>query len=177
MTPTRRNICELLAVQALHSVEEHVGRLWAVFPPARVITGLISQDRRVGFYRHQCRAAGVWGLVFSLADSAALGRRRWFHRALGGDRNHKRHWTRGVVVPPKDVYTGRNYCSRPVRARDFVELAVRNNVVCRTDLESLTIGHVAGESITLRAAGRAYGPQGFRRDSLGMSLQVQSEPA
>jgi hypothetical protein len=62
-------------------------------------------------------------------------------------------------------------------ARDFVDLAVRNNVARRTDIESLTIGHVTGETVTLRTPGRAHGPQGLEGTTLGMPFQVQSEPA
>jgi hypothetical protein len=49
MTRLDATFAALVAVQALHSVEEYVGRLWAVFPPAAFITGLVSQDRRLGF--------------------------------------------------------------------------------------------------------------------------------
>jgi hypothetical protein len=39
----------LVLVQAAHSVEEYVGRLWESFPPARFLTGLVSQDHERGF--------------------------------------------------------------------------------------------------------------------------------
>jgi Protein of unknown function with HXXEE motif len=39
----------LVATQAAHSVEEYLGRLYDVFPPARAVSGLISQDRERGF--------------------------------------------------------------------------------------------------------------------------------
>jgi hypothetical protein len=39
----------LVLVQAAHSVEEYVGRLWESFPPARFVTGLVSQDHERGF--------------------------------------------------------------------------------------------------------------------------------
>jgi hypothetical protein len=39
----------LVLVQAAHSVEEYVGRLWETFPPAYVLTGLVSSDRELGF--------------------------------------------------------------------------------------------------------------------------------
>ena len=32
----------LILAQAAHSIEEYVGRLYDVFPPARVVSGLIS---------------------------------------------------------------------------------------------------------------------------------------
>jgi hypothetical protein len=39
----------LIAVQAMHSVEEYAFRLYDVFPPARTVSGLISSDLRIGF--------------------------------------------------------------------------------------------------------------------------------
>jgi hypothetical protein len=39
----------LVATQTAHSVEEYVGRLYDVFPPARAVSGLISQDLERGF--------------------------------------------------------------------------------------------------------------------------------
>lgn len=39
----------LVSVQALHSVEEYVFRLYDVFPPARLVSGLFSSDLRRGF--------------------------------------------------------------------------------------------------------------------------------
>lgn len=39
----------LVLTQAAHSVEEYGGRLWESFPPARFVTGLISQDHEFGF--------------------------------------------------------------------------------------------------------------------------------
>lgn len=39
----------LVLAQAAHSTEEYVGRLWESFPPARLLTGLISTDPERGF--------------------------------------------------------------------------------------------------------------------------------
>lgn len=39
----------LIAVQAVHSIEEYVGRLWESFPPAHFVTGLVSEDHERGF--------------------------------------------------------------------------------------------------------------------------------
>jgi hypothetical protein len=39
----------LVLAQAAHSVEEYLGRLWESFPPARFVSGLISQDLERGF--------------------------------------------------------------------------------------------------------------------------------
>jgi hypothetical protein len=39
----------LVAVQAAHSFEEYRGRLWEGFAPARMVSGLISNDLERGF--------------------------------------------------------------------------------------------------------------------------------
>ncbi|HVZ23438.1 MAG TPA: HXXEE domain-containing protein [Vicinamibacterales bacterium] len=39
----------LVCVQAAHSIEEYVGRLYDVFPPARFASSMISSDRERGF--------------------------------------------------------------------------------------------------------------------------------
>ena len=39
----------LILVQALHSVEEYLGRLWEVLPPARFMSGLLSKNLETGF--------------------------------------------------------------------------------------------------------------------------------
>lgn len=49
MTRLEANFIALIAAQAAHSVEEYVGRLWVVFPPAAYVTGLISENRERGF--------------------------------------------------------------------------------------------------------------------------------
>lgn len=45
----RPTFLALVSVQALHSVEEYVFRLYDVFPPARLVSGLFSSDLRRGF--------------------------------------------------------------------------------------------------------------------------------
>jgi hypothetical protein len=52
----------LVLTQAVHSVEEYVGRLWETFPPARFLTGLVSQDLERGFVALNVAlvAFGVW---------------------------------------------------------------------------------------------------------------------
>ena len=35
--------------QAAHSIEEYAGRLWESFPPARLVSGLVSPDLERGF--------------------------------------------------------------------------------------------------------------------------------
>lgn len=56
----------LILTQALHSLEEYRGRLYDVFPPARVVSGLISQDRERGFiiFNVALLAFGVWCAVW-----------------------------------------------------------------------------------------------------------------
>lgn len=39
----------LVAIQAAHSVEEYLTRLYDVLPPARFVSGLVSADPAVGF--------------------------------------------------------------------------------------------------------------------------------
>lgn len=39
----------LVLVQGAHSIEEYVGRLWEVFEPARLLSGLFSDDLVTGF--------------------------------------------------------------------------------------------------------------------------------
>src|SRR5580698_5717719 len=39
----------LVVAQAAHSIEEYIGRLYEVFPPARFVSGLISQNLQRGF--------------------------------------------------------------------------------------------------------------------------------
>jgi len=39
----------LILVQAAHSVEESIGRLWESFPPARLVASLVSTDHERGF--------------------------------------------------------------------------------------------------------------------------------
>jgi hypothetical protein len=39
----------LIGAQAAHSAEEYLGRLYAVFPPAQFVSGLVSDDLGRGF--------------------------------------------------------------------------------------------------------------------------------
>jgi Protein of unknown function with HXXEE motif len=54
MTPALRTgaknaFLTLIVLQALHSIEEYTFRLYEVFSPARFASGLVSNDRRLGF--------------------------------------------------------------------------------------------------------------------------------
>ena len=39
----------LVLIQGLHSIEEYFGRLWKVFPPARLLCNLVSENPESGF--------------------------------------------------------------------------------------------------------------------------------
>ena len=56
----------LVLAQAVHSIEEYVGRLWESFPPAAFVTGLVSSDREVGFIvlNSMLVAFGLWCLAW-----------------------------------------------------------------------------------------------------------------
>ena len=62
MTRQQSTFLALIAVQAAHSVEEYIGRLYEVFPPARLVSGLISSDLERGFVIANVTlvAFGVW---------------------------------------------------------------------------------------------------------------------
>lgn len=49
MTRFQLSFLALIAVQAVHSFEEYRGRLYDEFPPARMVSGLISNDLDRGF--------------------------------------------------------------------------------------------------------------------------------
>ena len=49
MTRFQSSFLALVGVQAAHSVEEYIGRLYDVFPPARFVSGLISSNLERGF--------------------------------------------------------------------------------------------------------------------------------
>jgi hypothetical protein len=62
----------LVLAQSAHSVEEYVGRLWESFPPARLVSGLISADLEQGFV-----IANVSLVAFGLWCWAWPVRREW----------------------------------------------------------------------------------------------------
>ncbi len=49
MTRRQKTFLALIITQAAHALEEYLGHLYDVFPPARFVSGLISQDRERGF--------------------------------------------------------------------------------------------------------------------------------
>lgn len=52
----------LIVAQAIHSAEEYFGRLWESFPPARVVSGLVSSNLEAGFVTINVAlvAFGLW---------------------------------------------------------------------------------------------------------------------
>lgn len=56
----------LVVVQTAHSIEEYAGRLWETFPPATLLTGLVSPDRELGFIviNSALVAFGYWCLFW-----------------------------------------------------------------------------------------------------------------
>jgi hypothetical protein len=59
---SRTTFLLLIVAQAAHSIEEYVFRLYDVFMPARVISGLVSNNLAVGFavFNISLVAFGVW---------------------------------------------------------------------------------------------------------------------
>ena len=72
MTRLDSTFIALVGVQAAHSVEEYVGRLYDVFPPARFVSGLISRDPQRGFVIFNVALVlfGGWCFIWPL-------RRKW----------------------------------------------------------------------------------------------------
>jgi hypothetical protein len=59
----------LIAAQAAHSIEEHLGRLWEVFPPAAFVSGLVSSNPEAGFIGLNIAlvAFGVWCFLWPVS--------------------------------------------------------------------------------------------------------------
>ncbi len=49
MIKTKTTFLILILLQGLHSIEEYMGKLWDVFPPAKYLTSLFSKSQRTGF--------------------------------------------------------------------------------------------------------------------------------
>jgi hypothetical protein len=67
----------LIVTQAAHSIEEYAGRLWESFPPARLVSTLISPNPRTGFliFNIALVAFGVWCVIWPV-------RRAWHSATL-----------------------------------------------------------------------------------------------
>lgn len=72
MTRLQWTFLALVIVQAAHSFEEYAGRLWEVFPPARLLSGLVSRDLETGFIIINASVVvfGLWCFLWPI-------RRRW----------------------------------------------------------------------------------------------------
>jgi hypothetical protein len=64
----------LIAAQAAHSIEEYVGRLWEVFPPAAFVSGLVSSNREAGFIGLNIGlvAFGIWCYLWPVSRAWAV---------------------------------------------------------------------------------------------------------
>jgi hypothetical protein len=76
VTRLEASFIALVGVQAAHSVEEYVGRLYEVFPPAQFISGLISDDPQRGFvaFNVMLVAFGIWCALWPLRQQWASAR-------------------------------------------------------------------------------------------------------
>ena len=65
MTRFQFSFLALIATQAVHSVEEYIGDLYDVFPPAGAVSGLISPDRQRGFivFNAVLLSFGLWCFI------------------------------------------------------------------------------------------------------------------
>jgi hypothetical protein len=79
MTRLNASFIALVGVQAVHSVEEYVGRLYEVFPLTRFVSGLVSRDLGRGFIIANMALVlfGLWCFVWPI-------RRRWRSALLFG---------------------------------------------------------------------------------------------
>jgi uncharacterized protein with HXXEE motif len=68
-------LCLILA-QGAHSIEEYVTRLYAVFPPARFVSSLVSHDLAVGFLFVNAAlvAFGLWCWAVPVRSRWPVGR-------------------------------------------------------------------------------------------------------
>ena len=59
----------LIAAQAVHSIEESLGRLWEVFPPAAFVARLVSSNREAGFIGLNIAlvAFGIWCFLWPVS--------------------------------------------------------------------------------------------------------------
>src|SRR5919108_3737803 len=66
----------LVITQAAHSLEEYLTRLFEVFPPARLVSGLISDDLAIGFalVNSVIIVGGVWCYVGPVRTGGGAGR-------------------------------------------------------------------------------------------------------
>ena len=65
----------LVAVQAAHSAEEYVTRLYEIFLPAKFVSGLVSDDLRIGFIVINAAiiVLGAWCYLFPVRSGLRAG--------------------------------------------------------------------------------------------------------
>ena len=74
MTRFQATFAALILGQAAHSIEEYSGRLWVSFPPARLVSGLISDDLERGFLIGNIAlvAFGLWCWIWPVRRERPL---------------------------------------------------------------------------------------------------------
>lgn len=72
----QRAFLALIAAQAAHSIEEYVFRLYDVFPPARFVSRLVSDNLAVGFAVANAAIVlfGIWCYVARVRPNHPSGR-------------------------------------------------------------------------------------------------------
>jgi hypothetical protein len=114
---TRLAFVLLLLAQTAHSLEEYVTRLYDVFPPARFVSGLFDDDRRIGFAIANVLliAFGIWCWAFPVRRGWPSARGvAWFWAALeiangtihSGLAVARAGYFPGVVTAPLLIATG-----------------------------------------------------------------------
>ena len=103
MTRVQATFLALVAVQAAHSVEAYVGRLYEVFAPARFVSGLISQDLQRGFlvFNAILVAFGFWCFFWPIRrdwPSAIALMRLWIAIELVNGIGHPRFFNCGLSL-------------------------------------------------------------------------------
>ncbi len=84
MTRIQLTFLALIAVQAVHSFEEYRGRLYEVFAPARMVSGLISDDLDRGFLIGNVVLVAFGSGVSCGRSGEAGGSRRSWHGSGSG---------------------------------------------------------------------------------------------
>jgi hypothetical protein len=113
MTRHKAAFGALVLILAAHSVEEYVSRLWETLPPARFLTGLVSQDQERGFLLISVAlvAFGAWCFVWPIRrdwpTATVLG---WTRVTIEGI---KRSWPPALVSSHGRLYA---WCSHGTSA-------------------------------------------------------------
>src|SRR5712692_8631863 len=105
----------LVLAQAAHSMEEYVGRLWESFPPARFLTGLISQDLERGFIVINVSLVAFGLLVLPVARASGMVVCRARRVGVGRGGGHQRNRPPALDVTPGPLHARGGH--RPCAAR------------------------------------------------------------